>query len=100
MLFSDHLTLTPHEKCPFSGLFWSSSISPYSVRMRENTGQNNSKYEHFLRRITLFWMGFFRSAHGGGGGAKRLPLPKIYHTYPTIMKLVSYTLPKEDPKNI
>ena len=22
---------------------------PYSVRMRENTDQNNSKYEHFLR---------------------------------------------------
>ena len=25
------------------------SISPYSVRMRENTGQNNSEYGHFLR---------------------------------------------------
>ena len=23
---------------------------PYSVRMRENTGQNSSGYEHFLRR--------------------------------------------------
>ena len=27
-------------------------------------------------------------------------LPKICHTYPTMMKLGSYTLPKEDPKNI
>ena len=27
-------------------------------------------------------------------------LPKIRHTYPTIMKLGSYTLPKEDPKNV
>ena len=27
-------------------------------------------------------------------------LPKFCHTYPTMMKLDSYTLPKEDPKNI
>ena len=33
-------------------------------------------------------MGLFRAAHGWG--AKRLPLPKIYHTYPAIMKLVTY----------
>ena len=26
--------------------------------------------------------------------------PKIRHSYPTIMKLGSYTLPKEDPKNV
>ena len=39
-------------------------------------------------------MAFFRSAHGweevggaGGGGAKKAPLPKIWHTYPTMMKL-------------
>ena len=25
-------------------------ISPYSVRMRENTDQNNSEYGHFLQR--------------------------------------------------
>ena len=49
------------ETCLYSGLFWSLFfcirteygeilfISPYSVRMRENTGQNNSKYGHFLR---------------------------------------------------
>ena len=36
----------------------------------------------------------------GGGGAKRRPISKTCHTYPTIMKLASYTLPKEDPKNI
>ena len=29
------------------------SISPYSVRMRENTDQNNSEYGHFLRSICL-----------------------------------------------
>ena len=32
-------------------------------------------------------MEIFGAAHGWRGGAKRLPLPKICHTYPTIMKL-------------
>ena len=45
-------------------------------------------------------MGLFGAAHGWGGGPKRPPLPKICHTYPTVMKLGSYTLPKEDHKNI
>ena len=36
--------------------------------------------------LTLFWMGLFRAAHGWGG-QKRPPIPKICHTYPTIMKL-------------
>ena len=72
--------------------------------------------------LTLFRMGFFRAAHGCGGwwvfsGGKKSPLPKIYHIfffflwkfhrkkkiyhmYPTMMELGSYTLPKENPKNI
>ena len=33
-------------------------------------------------------------------GAKNDPLPKICHTYLTMMKLGSYILLKEDPKNI
>ena len=49
------------KECPYSELFWSvvsrirtecgemRSISPYSVRMRENTDQNNSEYGHFSR---------------------------------------------------
>ena len=49
------------KKCPYLELFWSvfsrirteygeiRSISLYSVRMRENVDQNNSKYGHFLR---------------------------------------------------
>ena len=44
--------------------------------------------------FTLFTMSFFRAAHdcsrigggGGGGGGKKSPLPKICHTYPTMMK--------------
>ena len=50
-----------HERCPYLELFWSVflsirteyreilRISPYSVRIRENTDQNNSEYGHFLR---------------------------------------------------
>ena len=48
------------EKCPYPELFWSVSsliraeygeilyIPSYSVRMRENTDQNNSEHGHFL----------------------------------------------------
>ena len=35
---------------------------------------------------------------GGWEGLKRPSLTKICHTYPTMMKLGNYTLPKEDPK--
>ena len=50
--------------------------------------------------LTLIQDGHFRGCSGMGGGGKKVPLPKIYHTYPTMMKLGSYPLPKEDPKNI
>ena len=55
------------EKCPYSELFWSAfssirtelreirCISPYSVRMRENMDQNNSKYGLFLRCGSLIY---------------------------------------------
>ena len=44
-------------------------------------------------------MGLFGAANGlgGGGGLKRPLLPKIYHTYPTVMKVgtvIHYTLLK------
>ena len=57
-------TWTLREKCPYSELFWSifslirteygeiRSISPYSVRIRENTDQNKSEYRYFLRKGT------------------------------------------------
>ena len=53
--------LTLGENCSYSELFWSVlsciwtgygeilRISPYSVRIRENTDQNNSEYGHFSR---------------------------------------------------
>ena len=46
--------------------------------------------------LTLFRIGLFGAIHGCAG-AKKTPLSKTCHTYPTIMKL---TLPKEDPKII
>ena len=39
--------------------------------------------------FTIFKMGLFRAAHewwGGGGGGQKGPLPKIRHTYPTMLK--------------
>ena len=55
----------------------------------------------YINRIvlTLFRMGFFGAAHGWGG-AFWPALRKIRHTNPTMMKLRSYTLPKEVPKNV
>ena len=50
--------LALRKKCPYSELFWlvfpafgDTNISPYSVRMRENTDQNKSEYGHFLGSI-------------------------------------------------
>ena len=44
--------------------------------------------------LTLFRMGFLGAAHecGGEGGQKAPPLPKICHTYPTMMKLSTIIL--------
>ena len=57
------LLLTLRKRCLYLELFWSAfsrvwteyedirSISPYSVRMRENADQYNSKYRHLLRSV-------------------------------------------------
>ena len=54
------LSFTLRKSCPYSELFWSAffsiwteygeilSIFPYSVRLRENGYQNNSKFRYFL----------------------------------------------------
>ena len=44
--------------------------------------------------------GLFQGWSKIGRGAKRPHLPKICYTYPTMMKLGSYTLPKEVPKTM
>ena len=61
MLFKYVWSFTLYKKCPYSELACFAfshirteygeirSISPYSVRMRENVDQNNSEYGHFSR---------------------------------------------------
>ena len=58
--------VTLHEKFPYSELFWSIfsgiwaeyknilCICPYSVRIRVNTDQNNSKYLHFFTQCNMW----------------------------------------------
>ena len=55
----NNISLSLRDNCPYLEFFWSAfsrtrieygeirSISPYSVRMRENTDQKNSEYGHF-----------------------------------------------------
>ena len=62
--YLDYRVTTLREKCPCWEFFWSVfsciwteygeilSISPYSVRMGENTGHKNYEYGHFLRRAS------------------------------------------------
>ena len=62
-IFCYYKKISLRKKCPYSQLFWSAffrilteygkirSISPYFVRMPENTNQNNSEYGHFLRSV-------------------------------------------------
>ena len=40
-----------------------------------------------MKHLTLFSMEIFGAVRGWGRGAKRHPVPKIRHTYPTMMKL-------------
>ena len=60
-----------------------------------------------LKNPYLFFTGFINRIQDGHfriclrmGEGKKARLPKICHTYPTMMNLCSYILPKEDPKNI
>ena len=57
--FNTNVPILVHENCPYLEFFWSVfsriwteyweilRISPYSVRVRENASQKNSKYGHF-----------------------------------------------------
>ena len=55
---------TLREKCPYSELFWSvsSRIWTYSVRVRENTDQNNSEYGHHLRSEDFVFVNSFSAS--------------------------------------
>ena len=51
-----YINVTTYEQCTYSEIFrsvfsWIRAESPYSVRMRENTGLKNSKYGHILRSL-------------------------------------------------
>ena len=50
----------------------------------------NTIFHYCTWSSTVFRMGLFEAAQGKGERG----------AYPTMMKLGSYTLPKEDPKNI
>ena len=67
--FIEYLLHYPlREKCPYSKFFWSVfsririeygevlRISPYSVQMREDTGQKNSEYGNFSRSDHLDYL--------------------------------------------
>ena len=67
-----------------------------STKFSEKPNLLNYTFNSFLSMddlgsnlLTLFRMGIFGAAHGWGegGGVKWTPLPKICHTYPTMMKL-------------
>ena len=64
----ESIILTLREKCAYSELLWSVSalprISPHSVRMRENTDQNNPEYEHFLGSDSFFSFPFTSAFKG------------------------------------
>ena len=64
--FDTFIYFALRKKCPYSKLFQSvfprirteygeiRSISPYSVRMRENMDQNNSEFGHFLHSVDKY----------------------------------------------
>ena len=87
------MSLTPRKKYPYSELFWSAflrirteqgeiqSISPYSLRIRENTDQNNSKYGHFVRNESdthsnFFFLFFFNKFFRSLGLSLKKVIPK------------------------
>ena len=69
----------------FTNIYRKYATEPYSFLVNDTTPASNYP-------LTLFRMGFFGAAHGLGGGlAFWPPLPKICHTYPTVMKLGTVT---------
>ena len=89
----ESLRLSLHKKCPYSGLFWSvfsrirteyeeiRNISLYSVRMQENTDQNNSEYRPFSRNVS--WLLIFSHIQSKYGYLWSLFSVQIRHTTPS-----------------
>ena len=53
-----------------------------------------------IQLLILFRMNPLGAAHGWEIGGKKVPLQKTCHTYPAIEKCRSYTLHKQDAKNM
>ena len=58
----------------------------FTLQLKEHNDSISAKSTTLLLSLTPFSMGFLRAAHGWVG-AKKAPLPKTCHTYPTMMKL-------------
>ena len=58
--------MLPISNCVKSVCIWSYS-GPYLVPMRENTEQNNSEYEHFLRSVSYKLITFLALASASRG---------------------------------
>ena len=84
-------------------------LFPFSIKRSKCNGSCNSINNPYAKlcvpdvvknlNVNRIQDGHFRDC-SRMGGPKRSPLPKICHTFSTMMKFGSCTLPKEDPKNI
>ena len=77
--FSDFIIL-PYDKETNDTITWQTMSQFFYFQPTLNRFFNNCT-------LTLFRMGFFGAAHGWEGGLFAPPLPKIRHTYPTMIKL-------------
>ena len=64
-----------------------SSSAQITIKLCNTNGNNGNNESIFATILTLFRMDFFGAAHWWGGGGEKPPLPKICHTYPTMIKL-------------
>ena len=84
-------------------------LFPFSIKRSKCNGSCNSINNPYAKlcvpyvvknlNVNRIQDGHFRDCLRMGG-PKRSSLPKICHTFSTMMKFGSCTLPKEDPKNI
>ena len=101
--------MLPPSRCSFCSCFFSYPVSPTKAEKIPGTELMFWCFHSGGNFVQVFNIGqiAFNPIQDGlfrdcstmrRGAAKRPPLPKICHTYHTMMKLGSYTLPKEDRK--
>ena len=71
----------------------------YTRNLSDQKYPQEHKYKYKYSAFNPVQDDLFWAVHGWGAGVKRCPLSKICGTYPALMKLGGYTLPKEDPEN-